>query len=151
MHIDIIISHHGIINIFYSSLSLQMKMFVESMCAGTYLDKTTEQAYEYFDYLANLTSDWACTGTHNLTKSSTVIPTQYVGTKYQLTAVDDLNAKLTALLKQVKDLAFAKATTSISKETSTMCALCDTMDHCTDVCPIVAEVREARKQVNAVN
>ena len=31
-----------------------------------------------------------------------------------------------------------------------MCALCGTMDHCTDMCPIVAEVKEARGQVNVV-
>ena len=58
--------HHNfspwhIINIFYSSLSAQLKMFVESMCAGSFPEKNTEQAFEYFDYLTNLTSDWACT------------------------------------------------------------------------------------------
>ena len=65
--------HHNfppwhIINIFYSSLSAQMKMFVESMCAGSFPKKTTEQAFDYFDYLANLTSDWACTKPNNVTK-----------------------------------------------------------------------------------
>ena len=47
-------------------------------------------------------------------------------------------------------LAFAKATTIVPKKTSTMCALCDTIDHCTDVCPIMVEVKEVRGQVNAV-
>ena len=98
-----------------------------------------------------MTSDWACTGTNNVIKSSTVIPTQLVGLKYQLTMEDDLNAKLTALSRKVEALALAEATTSISKETSTMCVLCDTTDHCTDVCPIMAGVKEARGQVNAIN
>ena len=70
-------------------------------------------------------------------KSSAAIPIQHVGTKYHLIVEDDLNAKLTTLSKQVETLAFAKATTSTPKETSTMCALCDIMDHCTDVHPIV--------------
>ena len=35
-----------IINIFYSSLSPQIKMFVESICTGTYADKMTEQAFD---------------------------------------------------------------------------------------------------------
>ena len=126
-----------IINIFYSSLSLQMKMVVKSMCAGTFSDKTTEQAYEYFDYLANLIGDWTCTGTNNVIKSSNFIPTQIVSIKYELIAEDDLNAKLTTLSKQVKALALAKAATSLPKETSIMCALCDTIDHYTDVCPFV--------------
>ena len=74
-----------------------MKIFIESICARTCTDKTIEQAFEYFDYLANLTSDWACTGTNNMTKSFTVTPAQHVGTKYQLSMDDNINAKLTAL------------------------------------------------------
>ena len=70
-------------------------------------------------------------------KSFTVIPTQNVGNKYQLTIEDDLNAKLTTLSKQVETLSLAKAAISLPKETSTMCALCDTMDHYTNVCPIM--------------
>ena len=91
-----------------------MKIFVESMCVETYLDKTIKQAYEYFDYLANLTSDWACTETqNNVTKPFTSMPTQHVGTKYQLAAEDDINAKLTTLTEQVKVLVFAKAATVV--------------------------------------
>ena len=71
--------------------------------------------------------------------------TQHVGYKYQLSIEDDLNAKLTALSKQVEALVLVKAATSLPKETSTMCALCDTTDHCIDVCPIVAGVKEARE------
>ena len=48
-------------------------------------------------------------------------------------------------------LAFAKATTIVPKKTSTMCALCDTIDHCTDVCPIMVRVKETRGQANVVN
>ncbi|GFS34255.1 hypothetical protein Acr_00g0032950 [Actinidia rufa] len=63
---------------------------------------------------------------------------------------DEVNAKLTALSRQVEALAHAKAATSLTNESSSMCVLCDTMDHCTDVCPIVAGVKEARGQVNVV-
>ncbi|GFZ12049.1 hypothetical protein Acr_23g0004340 [Actinidia rufa] len=96
-----------------------MKMFVESMCAGSFPKKNPEQAFECFDYLANLSSDWACT-------------------------------ELTALSRQVEALAHAKAATSLTNESSSMCVLCDTIDHCTDVCPIVAGVKEARGQVNVI-
>ena len=85
-----------------------------------------------------------------MTRPFTSTSTQHVGHKYQLSMEDDLNAKLTALSKQVEALTLAKAATSLPKETSTMCALCDTTDHCTDVCPIVAGIKEARGQVNAV-
>ena len=77
--------------------------------------------------------------------------TQYIGTKYQLAAEDDINAKLTALTKQVEALAFAKATTVVPKETPIIYALCDTMDHNTDVCSIVAKEKKTHGQVNAIN
>ncbi|GFZ02203.1 hypothetical protein Acr_15g0008110 [Actinidia rufa] len=134
------------INIFYSSLSEKLKMFVESMCAGSFPDKNPEQAFEYFDYLANLSSDWACTEPVNVNKSS--LSTQHVGVKYKLGMEDEVNAKLTALSRQVEALAHAKAATSFTNESLSMCVLCDTTDHCTDVCPIVAGVKEARGQVN---
>ncbi|GFS37337.1 hypothetical protein Acr_00g0051420 [Actinidia rufa] len=125
-----------------------MKMFVESMCAGSFPKKNPEQAFEYFDYLANLSSDWACTEPNNVNKSSP--STQHVVVKYKLGMEDEVNAKLTALLRQVEALAHAKAATSLTNESSSMCVLCDTMDHCTEVCPIVAGVKETRGQVNVV-
>ncbi|GFZ19874.1 hypothetical protein Acr_28g0005790 [Actinidia rufa] len=133
------------INSFYSSLSATMKMFFESMC-GKFSKKNPEQAFEYFDYLANLSSDWACTEPNNVNKSSP--STRHVGVTYKLRVEDDVNAKLTALSRQVEALAHAKAATSLTNESSSMCVLCDTMDHYTDVCPIVAGVKEARGQVN---
>ena len=59
-------------------------------------------------------------------------------------AENDINAKLTTLIKQVEALTFAKATTIVPKKTSTMCALYDTMDHNTNMYPIMAWVKEAR-------
>ena len=104
-------------------------MVFESMYAGTFSEKTTEQAFQYFDYLANWTSDWVCTGNqNNVSKSFTIIPTQHVAIKYQLAMEDDLNAKFTILSKLVETLALAKAATHFTKDTSTMCALCDIMD-----------------------
>ena len=75
----------------------------------------------------------------------------YQGASYFQLVEDDLNAKLTALSKQVKALALTKATTNLSKENSTMCAFCDIIGHCIDVCPIVAGVKKVHGQVNAVN
>ena len=92
--------------------------------------------FEYFNYLANLSSDWASTKPNNVNKSFT--STQHVGVKYQLGVEDNVNAKLTTISRQVEALAHAKTAINFVKESSSMCALCDTMDHCTDVCPIVA-------------
>ena len=60
--------HHGfaewhIINIFYASLTPQLKQFVETMCVETFMDKQPHKAYSYFDYLTNLTCNLATTWT----------------------------------------------------------------------------------------
>ena len=62
--------HHGfvewhIINIFYASFMPKLKQFVETMCAGTFMDKQPHEAYSYFNYLANLTRDWTTIGIQN--------------------------------------------------------------------------------------
>ena len=71
------------------------------------------------------------------------MPTQHIGTKYQLTAKDDINAKLTTLTKQAEALVFSKVTTVAPKKTLIICALCEITDHCTDMCSIVTRVKKA--------
>ena len=160
--------HHGFpewhtINTFYSSLTPQLKMFVESMCAGTYPDKNPTEASNYFDYLANLTrdwvnanmaKDWGSAGTQNFmgAQSFTNKPTNpHVGGKYQLGEVEDLQAKVTSLTRKLEALETSKATMSIPVETPSLCLVCNTQDHDTASCPVIPGVREAlHGQVNAV-
>ncbi|XP_057487288.1 uncharacterized protein LOC130773354 [Actinidia eriantha] len=160
--------HHGFpewhtINTFYSSLTPQLKMFVESMCAGTYPDKNPTEASNYFDYLANLTRDWvnanmardwASAGTSNFMGAQSFMnkPTNpQVGGKYQLGEVEDLQAKVTSLTRKLEALETTKATTSVLVETPSMCLVCATQDHDTTSCPVIPGVREAlHGQVNAV-
>ena len=160
--------HHGFlewhtINTFYFSLTPQLKMFVESMCAGTYLDKNPTEASNYFDYLTNLTRDWvnanmardwASGGTPNFmgAQSFTNKPTNsHVGSKYQLGEVEDLQAKVTSLTRKLEALETSKATTSVPVETPSTCLVCTTQDHDTMSCPVIPGVREAlHGQVNAV-
>ena len=56
-----------------------MKMFVESMYAKFFLKRITEQTFEYFDYLAYFTSNWACTRPNNVIRVFTFPFTQHVG------------------------------------------------------------------------
>ncbi|GFS40466.1 hypothetical protein Acr_00g0068730 [Actinidia rufa] len=73
------------------------------MCVGTFMDKQPHEAYSYFDYLANLTRDWASTGTQNPEGR----PNQQGG-KYQLKEVDDVNARLATMARKLEALEFTK-------------------------------------------
>ncbi|GFS37017.1 hypothetical protein Acr_00g0049240 [Actinidia rufa] len=70
---------------------------------GTFMDKQPHEAYSYFDYLANLTRDWAFTGTQNPEGR----PNQQ-GKKYQLKEVDDVNARLATMARKLEVLEFTK-------------------------------------------
>ncbi|GFZ06119.1 hypothetical protein Acr_18g0002890 [Actinidia rufa] len=73
------------------------------MCVRTFMDKQPHEAYSYFDYLTNLTRDWASIGTQN----SEGKPNQQ-GRKYQLKEVDDVNAKLATMARKLEALEFTK-------------------------------------------
>ncbi|GFZ09702.1 hypothetical protein Acr_21g0003010 [Actinidia rufa] len=91
---------------------------------GTFMDKQPHEAYSYFDYLANLTRDWASTGTQNPEGRT-----------------NQQRGKIPMKLKEwgVKEL----------KEVS--CAVCETKEHDTISCPVIPGIKEAlHGQVNAI-
>ncbi|GFY92943.1 hypothetical protein Acr_08g0013390 [Actinidia rufa] len=117
------------------------------MCAGTFMDKQPHEAYSYFDYLANLTRDWASTGTQNPEGR----PNQQ-GRKYQLKEVDDVNARLATMARKLEALEFAKVNAVGSEELKEVsCAVCETKEHDTISCPVILGIKEAlHGQVNAI-
>ena len=55
--------HHGyenwrLISFFYESLTPKMRQFVQTMCNREFFDKEPEEAFEYFDYLAENAQSW---------------------------------------------------------------------------------------------
>ncbi|GFY93068.1 hypothetical protein Acr_08g0014640 [Actinidia rufa] len=114
---------------------------------GTFMDKQPHEAYSYFDYLANLTRDWASTGTQNPEGR----PNQQGG-KYQLKEVDDVNARLATMARKLEALEFAKVNAVGSEELKEVsCAVCETKEHDTISCPVIPGIKEAlHGQVNAI-
>ncbi|GFS44912.1 hypothetical protein Acr_00g0092800 [Actinidia rufa] len=114
---------------------------------GTFMDKQPHEAYSYFDYLANLTRDWASTGTQNPEGK----PNQQGG-KYQLKEVDDVNAMLATMARKLEALEFAKVNAVGSEELKEVsCAVCETKEHDTISCPVIPGIKEAlHGQVNAI-
>ncbi|GFY93085.1 hypothetical protein Acr_08g0014810 [Actinidia rufa] len=86
-----------------------------------------------FDYLANLTRDWASTGTQNPEGR----PNQQ-GRKYQLKEVDDVNARLATMARKLEALEFAKVNAVGGEELKEVsCAVCETKEHDTISCPVI--------------
>lgn len=54
-----------LIHIFYTSLTTDFKQYVETNCVGDLWDKSSDEAFGYFDYLANIDNGWSFNGTYN--------------------------------------------------------------------------------------
>ena len=55
--------HHGfeiwrLIIFFYKGLCLEMYRFVDTMCDGEFLDKTSTEPWNYFDHLSKSSQSW---------------------------------------------------------------------------------------------
>ena len=144
--------HHGfvewhIINIFYASFMPKLKQFVETMCAGTFMDKQPHEAYSYFDYLANLTRDWTTIGIQN-----SVIKPSSQGVKYQLKDVDDVSVNLATMARKLEALEVNKVNYVGNKESKDVCyAVCETKEHDTMSCLVISGIKEAlHGQVNVI-
>ena len=83
--------HHGyetwrIISFFYESLAPKMRQFVEMMCNGELLNKDPDEAFDYFDLLADNVQSWDTIDTSNRSRAST---NPFGGGKYQYREDDD--------------------------------------------------------------
>ena len=73
-----------------------MCQFVEIMCNGEFLNKDPDEAFNYFDLLAENTID-----TSDRSRAST---NPFGGGKYQLREDDDLSARVASLTRKLEAL-----------------------------------------------
>jgi hypothetical protein len=95
--------HHGYeiwctINFFYEGLMPQMRQFVEMMCNGEFLNKDPNEAWKYFDHLAENAQSWDTTTpkSSSKTRPPTTISS---GGMYHLREMDDLYARISSLAR----------------------------------------------------
>ena len=102
--------HHGyetwrIISFFQESLTLKMSQFVEMMCNGKILNKDLDEAFDYFDLLAENAQSWDATNTSDRSKAST---NPFGGGKYQLREDDELSARMASLTRKLEAMELRK-------------------------------------------
>ena len=105
----------------------------------TFMDKQPHETYSYFDYLTNLTCDWAIIGTQNPEGRPNI-----QGVKYYLKEAHDVNARLATMARILKTLEFTKVNSVGSKKPNEVCCVvCRTKEHDTMSCPIILGIKEA--------
>ena len=77
----------------------KIRQFVEMVCNGEFLNKDPNEAFDYFDLLAENAQSWDTTDTLDRSKASTN-PSR--GGKYHLRKDDDLNARVASLTRKLE-------------------------------------------------
>ncbi|XP_042955290.1 uncharacterized protein LOC122291568 [Carya illinoinensis] len=145
--------HHGyehwrVISFFYESLTPKMRQFVQTMCNGEFFDKELEEAFEYFDYLAENAQSWDTTNVHDRSRQ-----VESSHGKYTINEDDDLRAKLTLLSRKVKAMELKKVNEVHDvPKLSKKCGICEDHGHSTNECRTIPAFKEVLlDQSNAVN
>ena len=139
-----------IISFFYESLAPRMRQFVEMMCNGELLNKDPDEAFDYFDLLAENVQSWDTTDTSNRSKAST---NPFGGGKYQFREDDDLSARVARLIRKLEamDLRKVNGINTVPK-INEVCRIHETMEHSTNECATIPAFKEVlHDQANAMN
>ncbi|XP_041011272.1 uncharacterized protein LOC121255044 [Juglans microcarpa x Juglans regia] len=135
--------HHGyenwrLISFFYESLTPKMRQFVQTMCNGEFFDKEPEEAFEYFDYLAENAQSWDTTDVHDRSRQ-----VESGHGKYTLKEDDDLRAKLTLLSRKMEAMELKKVNeVHAVHKNSEKCSICEDHGHSTNECPTIPAFKE---------
>ena len=133
--------HHAfeqwrVVSFFHDSLSPNLKMLVSTMCNGEFYEKTPDEAFSFFDTLAENTRNWEV----SLQSSSDSMDVPQMRGKYQLSESDDLNARVSALTRKLESMEMKK--THSVNEVEVRCSVCDNSNHKTDDCPTLPAFKE---------
>ncbi|XP_042958406.1 uncharacterized protein LOC122294001 [Carya illinoinensis] len=125
-----------------------MRQFVQTMCNGEFFDKEPEEAFEYFDYLAENAQSWDTTDVHDRSRQ-----VESSHGKYIVNEDDDLRAKLTLLSRKAEAMELKKVNeVHVIPKFSEKCGICEDHEHSTNECPTIPAFKEVLlDQSNAVN
>ncbi|RVW24340.1 hypothetical protein CK203_098643 [Vitis vinifera] len=99
--------HHGfdtwmLVSYFYEGMSPTMKQLLETMCGGDSMSKSPDDAFEFFNYVAEISRSWDEPHERDLHKSKSQSNSK--GGMYMLNEDVDLQAKMIALTKKLEEL-----------------------------------------------
>uniref|UniRef100_A0A2N9IPP2 Reverse transcriptase/retrotransposon-derived protein RNase H-like domain-containing protein n=1 Tax=Fagus sylvatica TaxID=28930 RepID=A0A2N9IPP2_FAGSY len=123
----------------------------EMMCNGAFLNKDPNEAWQYFDQLAENAQSWdpsALSENSSKTKPSTTSS----GGRHHLREEDDLNARIASLARKVESMELRKVNEITPVQKEEVCGICEIMGHATHECPTIPAFKEVlHDQANAMN
>ena len=113
--------------IIYEGLDQQTRTMVESMCQGGFLSKSTTNAWEFLEDLAEKTMQWETAWDDSL--SSRIAR----GGLHSVSNVSRLEYKVATLENMLKGL--TSQMTHLSQTSTASCSYCQALDHSLSACP----------------
>ncbi|RVW42635.1 hypothetical protein CK203_098289 [Vitis vinifera] len=141
--------HHGfetgmLVSYFYEGMSPTMKQLLETMCRGDFMSKSPDEAFEFLNYVAEISRSWDEPHERDSHKSKSQSNSN--GGMYMLNKYVDLQAKMIALTKRLEELE-AKGfheVNAIYDNTIYMeqCSSCQSIEHEVSDCPTILAMGE---------
>ena len=141
-----------LVSYFYEGMSPPMKQLLETMCGGDFMNKNPNKAFQFFDYVVEVSRSWEepivkeprRDRTMNKTKASRV---------YALPESLDIQAKITTIIRRLDDLEAKKVQRVwiANEETLQPCFICKSMEHNVHSCLSLSVVQDMfSKQANTI-
>nr|CAN64804.1 hypothetical protein VITISV_012466 [Vitis vinifera] len=99
--------HHGfdtwmLVSYFYEGMSPTMKQLLETICGGDFMSKSPDEAFEFLNYVAEISRSWDEPHERDLHRSKSQSNSK--GGMYMLNENVDLQAKMIVLTKRLEEL-----------------------------------------------
>jgi hypothetical protein len=126
-----------------------MRQFVEMMCNGEFMNKAPDEAWDYFDLLAENAQVWDTTEGIDKVKPE---PNSRGGL-YHVKADEDMSARIATLTRKVEAIELSKVgVTKSHKPIEISCEICEANVHLTKDCLTIPAFKEVlHEQANATN
>ena len=123
-----------------------MGQFVEMMCNGEFMNKEAEEAWDYFDILAENAQSWDTTKPAN----PKISQQRENGGIYVFSEEDNISARVASLIRKVEAMELGKG--EKTKEVESICGIYSGNQHVTQDCPTISAFQEVlQEQSNAIN
>ncbi|RVW82392.1 Retrovirus-related Pol polyprotein from transposon 17.6 [Vitis vinifera] len=100
--------HHGfdnwmLVSYFYEGMSPPMKQLLETMCGGDFMNKNPDEAFQFLDYVAEVSRSWDEPIVKELSRDRTMNRARASGV-YTLPEGLDVQAKFATVMRRLDDL-----------------------------------------------
>ena len=100
--------HHGfdnwmLVSYFYEDMSPLMKQLLEAMCGGDFMNKNPDEAFQFLDYVVEVSRSWEETIVKEPSRDRTMNKTK-ASRVYALPESLDIQAKITTIIRRLDDL-----------------------------------------------